>query len=60
MSVLTHVEMGCSITVTTAFIDKAVVEYAIMAVMIVVLSCFGSLNSTIMTGSRGILSASRE
>ena len=61
MSMLTHAEMGMSITVATAFIEKSIgAEYAMVVPIIVALSCFGSLNSTIMTGSRSILSASRE
>ena len=61
MSVLTHAEMGRSVTVATTFIEKSIgAKYTVMVPVIVALSCFGSLSSTIMTGSRGILSASRE
>ena len=61
MSMLTHAEMGRSITVATAFIEKSIgTQYAVIVPIIVALSCFGSLNSSIMSGSRGILSAARE
>ena len=61
MSMLTHGEMGRSITVATAFIEKSIgAEYAVMVPLIVAFSCLGSLNSIFMSGSRSILSAARE
>ena len=61
MSMLTHAEMGRSITVATAFIEKSIgTQYAVVVPIIVALSCFGSLNASFISGSRTILSASRE
>ena len=61
MSTLTHEEIGRSVTVATTFIERTLgVKYGVIVPIIVALSCFGSLNSTFMSGSRSILSASRE
>ena len=61
MSMLTHAEMGRSITVATAFIEKSIgARYAVIVPIVVALSCFGSLNATIFSASRSLLSAARE
>ena len=61
MSTLTHEEIGRSITVATTFIERSIGgKFTVIVPIIVAFSCFGSLNSTYMSGSRSILSAARE
>ena len=61
MSTLTHAEMGQSITVATTFIERSIgAKFGVIVPIIVAISCFGSLNATIFSASRSILSAARE
>ena len=61
MSTLTHSEMGQSVTVANTFIEKSIGKrFVVIVPIIVAMTCFGSLNGTIFSGSRSILSASRE
>ena len=61
MSTLTHAEMGKSVAVATTFIEKSIgAKFGVIVPIIVALSCFGSLNASIFSASRSILSASRE
>ena len=61
MSTLTHEEIGRSVTVATTFIERTLgVRYIVIVPLLVALSCFGNLNSTLMYGSRSVLSAARE
>ena len=61
MSTLTHSEMGRSVTVANTFIEKSIGKrFVVIVPIIVAMTCFGSLNCGIFSGSRSILSASRE
>ena len=61
MSTLTHKEIGRSLTVATTFIERSIGgEFTLIVPVIVAFSCFGSLNSMYMSGSRSVLSAARE
>ena len=61
MSTLTHEEIGRSITVATTFIERSIGgKFTVIVPIIVAFSCFGSLNSMYMSGSRSVLSAARE
>ena len=61
MSKLTHEEIGSSVTVATTFIEKSIgKKFNIIVPIVVAFSCFGSLNSILMSGARSVLSAARE
>ena len=61
MSTLTHAEMGRSVTVATTFIEKSIgAQFAVIVPILVAVSCLGSLNASIFSGARSILSAARE
>ena len=61
MSKLTHEEIGRSVTVATTFIEKSIgKKFTIIVPIFVAFSCFGSLNSTLLSGARSVLSAARE